>query len=53
MRQHTDLPQSLSEKSVHGVSRIQREIDNDVEEAPTSALYCVGMEGRRHPTFHS
>ena len=41
--QHTDLPQSISEYSVHGISRIPREIYTDVEEYPTSSLYCVGM----------
>ena len=51
--QHTDPPLSLSEDSVHGVSRIPREIYTDVEEDPTSSLYFVGLEGRRHPTFHS
>ena len=51
--QHTDLPQSLSEDSVHGVSHSPREIYTDVEEDSTSSLYCVGLEERKYPTFHS
>ena len=50
---HTDLTLILSEDSVHGVSHSPREIYTDVEEDPTSFLYFVGLEGRRHPTLHS
>ena len=52
-RQHNDFPQRLYGDSVHGVSRIPREIYTGVEEYPTSYLYCVGLEGRIHPKFHS
>ena len=51
--QYTDLPQNISEDSVHGVSRISMEIYTDVEEYSTTSLCFVGMEGRIHPTFHS
>ena len=51
--QHNDLHQIFSEDSVHGVLRSPREIYNDVEEDPNYSLYCVGLEGRGNPTFHS
>ena len=51
--QHTGLPQRLYLDSLHGVSHITREIYTYVEEDTTSSLYCVGLEGRIHPTFHS
>ena len=50
---HTDLSHILSEDSVHGVSRIPREIQIDAEENITSSLYCVDMEERRHTKLHS
>ena len=36
--QHTDLPQSLSEYSIHGVSHILRKLYTGVKEDPTSSI---------------